>query len=164
MSYPTEDCDANLLAIRELQKLGVTVGYSDHTLGIEAAMLAVGLGARIVEKHFTISKNYSAFHDHKISADPKEFADLVRQIRRTSELLGNGIKCLQNKERSMVEKARRSIVTSRDLEKGSIITWQDLNWVRPAVGLPPGEERKIIGRTLKRTLSVGEPILLSDLE
>ncbi len=164
VSYPTPPSEANLLAIRELQKLNLTVGYSDHTIGIEAAILAVALGARIIEKHFTLDKNYSDFHDHKISINPIEFAQLSKKIKETTNLLGDGVKRLQDAEKKLVEKARRSIVTKHDLAQGSIVRWEDLNWVRPAVGLLPGEEEKVVGKKLKRRLSVGEPILLSDVE
>ncbi len=87
-SYPTPPEQANLLSIKQLQNLNVTVGYSDHTLGIQAAVLAVALGARIIEKHFTIDKNYSDFHDHQLSADPMEFALLAQKVKETLELLG----------------------------------------------------------------------------
>ena len=164
VSYPTAPHEANLSAIKELSKLKVTVGYSDHTAGIEAAVLSVGLGARIIEKHFTLDHNYSDFHDHKISADPEEFKELVKRVRFALELLGDGVKRLQESERKIMEKVRRSIVTSRPLDKGAIIHLEDLSWLRPAVGLPPGEEEKIVGRKLKRKLTVGEPIQFSDLE
>lgn len=163
-SYPTERSEANLGAIRELQKLKVTVGYSDHTLGIEAAVLSVALGARIIEKHFTLAKGYSDFHDHKISANPAEFQELARRVRETVEYLGTGIKRIQESEKKNVEKARRSIVTNHGLEKGRVLTREDLGWVRPAGGLAPGEEDKILGKTLRRSLEAGEPIRLSDVE
>ena len=80
-NYPTQPDEANLRAIRQIEDLGVTPGYSDHTLGIEAAVLSVALGARIVEKHFTLDHNYSDFRDHKLSADPKGFREMVLRIR-----------------------------------------------------------------------------------
>ena len=76
VSYPTPPADANLAAISALASLGETIGYSDHTLGIEAATLAVAAGARIIEKHFTLDKKLSAFRDHQLSADPAELAAL----------------------------------------------------------------------------------------
>lgn len=89
-SYPTAPEDANLGFLRDLASLGETVGYSDHTLGVEAAVLAVALGARIIEKHFTISKTHSDFRDHQLSADPAELAELVRRTRLAETLLGDG--------------------------------------------------------------------------
>ena len=133
-------------------------------MGIEAAVLSVAVGARIIEKHFTLDKNYSDFHDHKISADPKEFAALAARVRQTVELLGDGVKRIQESEKKILGKVRRSIVTRRELAKGAVIQAEDLNWVRPLAGLEPGEEEKVVGKTLKRPLGAGEPILLKDLE
>jgi sialic acid synthase SpsE len=163
VSYPTAPHEANLLAIKELQKLGVTVGYSDHTLGIEAAILAVALGARIVEKHFTIAKDYSGFRDHQLSADPKDFAQLTQRIKATIEMLGNGRKQVQDSEKGIGDKVRRSIVASRDLDQGAVLTWEDLAWVRPGGGLSPGREGEILGKTLIRPIQQGEMFLVSDL-
>lgn len=162
--YPTEIRDANLLAIHELKKLNVTVGYSDHTLGIEAAVLSVALGARIIEKHFTLSKDYSEFRDHRLSADPKDLKQLVNRVKEAQEMLGGGEKKLFNCEEQNLSKVRRSIVASLNLEKGTLIEWRHLDWVRSAGGLSPGEERKVVGKRLKRFLSFGEPILLTDIE
>lgn len=160
VSYPTPAAEANLLAIRELQKLGVTVGYSDHTLGIEAAVLSVALGARIIEKHFTIDKNHSDFRDHQLSADPQEMAQLVQRVRETLTLLGDGQKQIQPCEQAIGDKARRSIVASRDLAQGDILTSADLTWVRPGEGLSPGREGELVGRWLNRPVQRGEMILL----
>lgn len=97
-SYPVPPEDANLLAIRVLQNLNVTVGYSDHTVGIEAAVLSVALGVRIIEKHFTLDKNFSDFRDHRLSADPKELYQLVERVRNASRLLGEEKKTIQKSE------------------------------------------------------------------
>ena len=163
VSYPTAPNDANLLAIKQLQKLGVTVGYSDHTIGIEAAVLSVALGARIIEKHFTIAKDYSDFHDHRLSADPQDMAQLVQRVKQALELLGDGEKSLPDCERKVISKVRRSIVASRNLAKGTVLTWDDITWVRPATGLAPGREEEILGKTLIRTVEQGEMILPDDL-
>lgn len=161
--YPTPPHDANLLAIRQLQKFGVTVGYSDHTNGIEAAVLSIALGARIIEKHFTIAKDYSDFHDHQLSADPKEFAQLVKRAKQTVEMLGSGEKRIQDCERKCIESARRSIAASRDLSMGTLLIWDDLAWIRPGGGLSPGRESEILGKTLVRTVQQGEMILADDV-
>lgn len=163
VSYPTEPKHANLLAIRELSGLGVTVGYSDHTLGIEAAVLSVALGARVIEKHFTLSKTYSDFHDHKISADPNDFLELSRRVRNANELLGDGVKQIQEPELKNMGKVRRTIVAAQDLKEGAIIRWDNLSWLRPSAGLRPGEEEKVVGKKLKRALAAGDPILPQDL-
>ncbi|MCK4304166.1 MAG: N-acetylneuraminate synthase family protein, partial [Candidatus Eisenbacteria sp.] len=87
-AYPVPPAEANLAVIGRLRELGVTTGYSDHTLGIEAAVLSVAAGARIVEEHFTVDKNYSSFHDHQLSADPADMQELVRRVREVETFLG----------------------------------------------------------------------------
>lgn len=163
-SYPVPAAEANLLAIRQLHdRLGVTVGYSDHTTGIEAAVLSAALGARIIEKHFTLDKNYSDFRDHKLSADPRDMAELVRRVKEALQLMGDGEKRLQQSEVENVEKVHRSIVASRDLNKGAVIEWQDLNWVRPGGGLAPGREAELVGKKLARSIPAGEFVLPKDV-
>jgi sialic acid synthase SpsE len=162
VDYPTAPADANLLAIRDLQQLRVTVGYSDHTVGIDAAVLSVALGARVIEKHFTIAKDYSAFRDHQLSADPAELAELVRRVREAARMLGDGRKRPGEKERAAVPKVRRSIVAARDLPGGTVLSWEDLAWVRPGHGLAPGREREILCKALTRPLRKGEMILPED--
>ncbi len=164
VSYPTPLHDANLLAINDLKRLKVTVGFSDHTLGIDAAVLSVACGARIVEKHFTISKSYSEFRDHQLSADPQEMKELVQRIRAAELMLGNGEKGLSNSEAGNLTAVRRSIVAARKLEPEAVLTSDDISWVRPGTGLAPGNESKILGKRLKRKIEAGDCILLEDVE
>jgi N-acetylneuraminate synthase/N,N'-diacetyllegionaminate synthase len=162
-SYPVKPEEANLLAIRTMrERLGVTVGYSDHTMGIEAAVLSVALGARIVEKHFTLDKGYSGFRDHSISADPEDLKALVNRIRQASKMMGSGIKEPQESEGPAIRTIRRSIVANRPLKKGKIIKYDDLTWLRSERGLPFGRESDLLGRALKRPIKQGEPILTDD--
>jgi len=162
--YPTPPSDANLLAIRTLKSLGVTVGYSDHTMGIDAAVLAVALGARIIEKHFTINKKYSDFRDHQLSAEPEEMAELVKRVRTAVQMLGSGEKRPAECEKAVKEAVQRSIAARVDLDMGVQLEWGHLTWVRPGKGLAPGREQEIIGRVLRRSLRRGELILPQDLE
>ena len=158
-AYPTPVKDAHLLAIPELAKsTGRVVGYSDHTLGVDAAVIAVALGARVIEKHFTLSKTQSGFRDHALSADPVELGALVSKIRETQTLLGSGPKVIQPSETSTIESARRSICARVGLPAGHILTEGDLDWLRPGIGYPPGEEFKVLGRRLSRDLSAGETL------
>lgn len=161
--YPVPAKEANLSAIRLLMQSNVTVGYSDHTLGIEAAVLSVALGARVVEKHFTISKAYSDFHDHRLAADPAEMAQMVQRIREAETMLGDGQKILQPCEKHTFLGARRSIVARRLLKRDNIITLDDLTWVRPGGGMEPGREGEIVNKTLKRDIWPGEMISLDDV-
>ena len=162
-AYPTIPEEANLLAIRELQNLNVTAGYSDHTIGIEAAVLSVALGARIIEKHFTIDKNYSDFRDHQLSSDPKEFSQLVERIANATKLLGQSEKKIQDSEALSMVKVRRSIVAKMDLARDTVLQWEDLSWVRPGGGLAPGNEETILGKRLRRKVAAGEFITLDNV-
>lgn len=158
-AYPTPPNQANLLAISSLaRELGRIVGYSDHTLGIEAAVLSVALGARLIEKHFTLSKTQSEFRDHVLSADPEEMTDLVRHVKSAQSLLGSGVKGLQEAEKTTAQAARRSIVARSALPEGHVLTLADLDWLRPGGGLAPGNEKLLLARKLTRPVAMGEKI------
>lgn len=158
-AYPTPPEQANLMAIQTLARtFAKIVGYSDHTLGIDAAVLSVALGARIIEKHFTLSKTQSDFRDHALSADPKEMAELVSKVRLAQTLLGNGVKIPQAAEMPTAAAARRSIVARAPLAEGHLLTGDDLDWLRPGGGLAPGQESLIIGQRLSRAVNRGDMI------
>ena len=156
-AYPVPPEEANLGAITAMKKrLGLTIGYSDHTLGIDAAVLSVALGARIIEKHFTLNKNHSSFRDHQISADSAEMTALVNKVKEAQVLLGSGEKTPQPAEIKNTTAVRRSIVARRDIRVGEMLRWEDLTWIRPAGGLPPGNEASILGKTLVKPVKAGE--------
>ncbi|MSP11131.1 MAG: hypothetical protein EXR14_06010 [Pelagibacteraceae bacterium] len=159
-SYPVPDSQVNLGAIFTLRNKfkNLTIGYSDHTLGIQASILAAATGAKIIEKHFTLNKKYSDFRDHQLSADPEEMANLVIQIKEVSKMLGDGKKQKQNCECEMEELMRRSIAASKDLEAGKTLTPDDIIWVRPGTGIAPGLEKQVIGRKLIHGLKHGDLI------
>ncbi|NJB67091.1 sialic acid synthase SpsE [Desulfobaculum xiamenense] len=163
-AYPTPPEQANLRAVTTLAGLGVTPGYSDHTLGIAAAILAVACGARIVEKHFTIDRNFSDFRDHALSADPADFARMVGRIREAEIMLGTGLKELQHCEAGNLDAFTRSVVAACDLEAGSRIGWEHIDWVRPGGGVRPGDEDVVLGRVLARAVRRGEMLLPADME
>jgi sialic acid synthase SpsE len=155
-SYPVPPTEANLKAIQTIrEKLGCVVGYSDHTLGIEAAALSVAVGARIVEKHFTLDKKFSEFRDHQLSADPEEIKRLVERIREIEVILGTGFKTVQLSEKQFESMARRSIITTRNLKAGEIVRPEDITWVRPAGGIPPGYEELVLGKTIITDVAKG---------
>lgn len=154
-SYPAAPEDANLRAIPALAALGVTPGYSDHTLGVGAAPVAVALGARVIEKHFTIAHDHSEFRDHKLSATPAELKALVERVREANTLLGDGRKRIMPSEQATAAAARRSVVAARDLPAGHVLAWSDLTWLRPAGGLPPGRESAVLGRRLRQAVGAG---------
>lgn len=165
-SYPVPPEQAALGAIRTLQTEfpGAAVGYSDHTLGVEAAVCAVAAGASIIEKHFTIDNNYSDFRDHKIAAAPGDFRRMVERIREVSALLGPSCKKPQACEAQIAPVVRRSIAAARDLEANARIGLEDLTWVRPGTGLAPGNEDRLLGKRLRRGLRQGTIIQLDDVE
>lgn len=163
VAYPTPAAEANLGALREMAGLGFTLGYSDHTIGNDSAVLSIALGARVIEKHFTLDKNISEFRDHKLSADPEEFADLVRRIRGAEQLLGTGVKRIMPVEQPALFSARRSIMAARDLPAGTVLSAADLTSLRPREGLLPRQEAELIGRELTTAILRGHPLILSNL-
>jgi sialic acid synthase SpsE len=163
-AYPVPDAEVHLRAISSLaSELDCVVGYSDHTDGVDAAPLAVALGARLIEKHFTLDKQYSEFRDHRLSADPKELAEIVRRIRLAETLLGATGKQVQPSERPGLVALRRSVAALHDLSDGHLLTAGDLTWVRPGGGLRPGEENRLIGRRLRRAVVAGEQLAVDDV-
>jgi len=162
-AYPTKQNDANLKCIKSLTKFNNIVGYSDHTLGIEASIIAVSLGARVIEKHFTISKNFSNFRDHELSADPNELRELVYSVRKAEDLLGTDEKTLFECEKNTYFAARRSFVTSRELKKGHIFKKDDLLALRPLMGIPAEKINEIIGKSLNKNLKKGDSLSEEDL-
>jgi len=163
--YPTPLEQANLGAIpRIAARLGLTVGYSDHTLGTDAALIALSLGARIIEKHFTLDKKRSSFRDHALSAEPEELAKLAAAMRAFDAIVGTGDRDEVTSDAATRAAARRSVVAARLLPAGTKLQPSDLDYVRPAGGLPPSKARLLIGRQLRRALGHHEMIQQSDVE
>jgi N,N'-diacetyllegionaminate synthase len=163
--YPTPREEANLRRIQALKNyVGGVVGYSDHTEGIEASVAAVAMGAKIIEKHFTIDKNLEG-PDQYLSSDVKEFKELVRQIRDVEKLLGSSELNPSKTETSMARlNYRRSIVADADLAQGSLVSQEKIAYRRPGHGLKPIERSLILGKKLKRSLKRNEIISLQDVE
>ena len=158
-AYPTPLDSANLLAIRSLEReTGYPVGYSDHTLGIEAAVLSVALGARVIEKHFTLSRAQSDYRDHQLSAEPAELAQLVRRVKLARDALGDGVKRLMPVEQAVAAAARRSAVARHDLAAGHVLSADDIDWLRPGGGIGPDAAERILGRKLRRAVAAGETL------
>jgi N-acetylneuraminate synthase/N,N'-diacetyllegionaminate synthase len=147
--YPTPMQDVNLLAMNTIQnELGVQVGYSDHTLGIEAPIAAVALGAVLIEKHFTLNRNLPG-PDHIASLEPDELKLMVQAIRNIElAISGNGIKKPSQSEINNIAIARKSIHITNDLPCGHIITESDLIALRPGDGISPMLWDTIIGKKL----------------
>lgn len=153
-AYPTPIAETNLRALQTLQHtFGLTVGYSDHTLGIEAAIVAAALGARIIEKHFTLDKTRSTFRDHALSADPADLRRLATLLHSLDSMLGDGEKRPMPCEQQSVIAARRSAVVVRDLPAGAPLTRADVDFVRPRTGLSPAEVESLLGHRLRAPLT-----------
>ena len=162
--YPTKAEQANLLGMATLQrKFGLVTGYSDHVLGIDVAVMALGAGARILEKHFTLDKNTSPFRDHALAADPAELARLAALVRGTKSILGEGAKDESIADRASARAVRRSVVAARALTEGTVLSAADLDYVRPGEGIAPTRAAELIGRRLRRALRRHEPVRLEDL-
>ena len=145
-SYPARAEDCNLRAMLTLERaFRVPVGYSDHTTGVEAALAAVALGARVIEKHFTLDRSLPG-PDHEASLEPEELSALVRGIRLVERALGDGVKQPLPGERDMRPVARKSIVSARDIPAGAVITEDMLTTKRPGSGILPRHWDSLIGR------------------
>ncbi len=151
--YPTPDNEVRLLRMKALQsRMGGPVGYSDHTVGIEAALSAVALGACVIEKHFTLDKNMTG-PDHWFSADPVELKTLVNRIRKTETMMGSLTVAPSDAELRIRREFRRSIVAARDLPAGHEIQKEDLVLKRPGTGLNAREMPNLIGKTTRSNIS-----------
>lgn len=159
-AYPTPPEQANLRAIGAVAALGRPVGYSDHVLGIEASVAAVVMGARVIEKHFTLSKTQSAFRDHQLSAEPAELREMVDRIRVINAMLGDGIKRVMAGEEAVAQAARRSVCAARDLAAGHVLGVTDMICLRPAGGIAPDRMASLIGRKVGAAMKAGQPLPL----
>ena len=149
-AYPTPIKDLNLNTISYFKKkYKVEVGLSDHSLGTLAPVVAIGLGAKYIEKHFTISKNLIG-PDHKTSLSPKELYKLVKDIRDTEHSLGSYTKKVTKSEKVNQLLARQSIHAKKKINKGEFFTKQNLTLKRPGTGLSPNKLKKIIGKKAKK--------------
>ena len=132
-SYPVEEKYASLNSIPYLiKKQKFKIGYSDHTIGNEACLAAVSLGACIIEKHFTINKNFSKFRDHSLSADFEDLKSLVLSIRKIEKMKGNFEKIIQHNEKNILKLVRRSVFSKKKIIKGEIINLDKVRFLRPS--------------------------------
>jgi N,N'-diacetyllegionaminate synthase len=154
--YPAPYNEINLLAMQTLAaEFGVSIGYSDHTKGIEVPVAAVALGASVIEKHFTLDRNMEG-PDHKASLDPHELKQMVQSIRNVEAALGNAKKTPGVSESRNKVIARKSIVASKNLEVGHVLTEEDLTTKRPGTGLSPMLFYTIIGKKLRKAVQEDE--------
>ena len=159
--YPTPMEDVNLKAMLHIQReLGLPIGYSDHTLGIEVPIAAVALGATVIEKHFTLDKTLPG-PDHKASLEPNELKAMVSAIRNIEKAIGgSGLKEVSKSEEKNKPIARKSIVASTDIKKGDTFTPENLTVKRPGTGISPMQWDEVIGKEAKRDFQEDELIEL----
>lgn len=158
--YPTPFEDANLRSIVTIQEaLGVEVGYSDHTPGIEAPIAAIALGATVIEKHLTLDRTMKG-PDHQASLEPDEFERMVDGIRNTEKALGSGIKKPSPSEIRNKAIVRKSIMAHKDIAKGELFSEENIITKRPGTGLSPMEWDKVVQTPAKRNFKKDEFIEL----
>ena len=148
--YPTPMKDVNLKAMLSIKdNIDIEIGYSDHTLGIEVPIAAVALGAKIIEKHFTLDRTLSG-PDHAASLEPNELKAMVKAIRNIElAISGNGVKKPSDSEIKNITVARKSIHLNKNLSKGHIICEEDIIALRPGDGISPMKWNTILGKKLK---------------
>lgn len=158
--YPTPMSDVNLRAMQKIgEALGVDVGYSDHTSGIEVAIAATALGAKVIEKHFTLDRNLPG-PDHLASLEPQELALMVQAIRNIEMAMGDGIKRPTESELKNRSVARKSLVAAGPIKKGEQFTAENLAAKRPGNGISPMRLNEVIGRVAPRDFFEDELIEL----
>jgi pseudaminic acid synthase len=156
-AYPAAPEDANLLTIPDIsERFGVKSGLSDHTMGTEAPVVAVALGAKIIEKHFILDKKIGGADAH-FSLDEQEFTEMVKAVRLTEKLMGKiDYEMTEKKESSRT--FSRSLFICKDVEKGEVITDENIKSVRPNSGLHPKYFNKVVGKTFAKSVIKGTPL------
>lgn len=163
--YPTPMNDVNLKAMITIQEeLGVAVGYSDHTLGIEVPIAAVALGARVIEKHFTLDRNLPG-PDHKASLEPQELKAMVNSIRNIElAISGSGLKEPSSSELKNIKIARKSIYLKRNYKKGERINEKDMIALRPQNGISSMDWELVKGKKLLKDYNKESSLKVDDIE
>ncbi|MFA5156146.1 MAG: N-acetylneuraminate synthase [Candidatus Omnitrophota bacterium] len=158
--YPTAYKDVNLLAMLSIKnRFKINIGYSDHTPGIEIAIAAVALGAKVIEKHFTLDRTMNG-PDHRASLEPDELAAMVAAIRNLEKAMGNGIKRPTASEIKNKTVARKSLIAARYIQKGEKFTVGNLTVKRPGFGISPMDWDRVLGKTAKKDFMADELIAL----
>jgi len=162
--YPPKYEDINLNNIPMLMKtFGYPCGFSDHTIGEHVSVASIALGARVIEKHFTLDKELPGW-DHEISADPSEMKTLVKAVHQVHQALGKSTRNVSSVEEEKKMKFRRSIVARKDLQVGHILTLEDLDFKRPGTGIRPDELRHVILKELKKDVLFDQMLSWDDLK
>ena len=162
--YPTKINSVNMkYMLRLKKKFKCEVGFSDHTLSKNTSLAAVALGAKVIEKHVTLSKK-SKGPDHKISSEIKEFSEITKNIREIEAIIGREKKVFDSGSIEIINVARKSIVTKRNIKKNEKILKSDIIFKRPGSGISPFDEKKIIGKFAKQDIQANRLIKLKMLK
>lgn len=159
-SYPVATADTNLAFLQTLQLFGHTLGFSDHSLGIEASVSAVSVGAKWIEKHFTLDRSLPGL-DHEHSLSPEELKTFVHALRSVESSLQYSGEKIQTGEAKTMLRARRGVYAKRDLPQGHVITEDDLNIVRPPSEISADRAEQLLGIALLAPLKKGDPLPIS---
>jgi N,N'-diacetyllegionaminate synthase len=163
-NYPCSDESLNLRVMHTLaQAFSLPVGFSDHSKGFLGAVLSIAMGAKVIEKHFTLDK-FLAGPDHKASSTPEEFAELVRNVRRAERILGSAQKVCQPEERQMATVSRKSLTLTRDMQVGEILTDVDIQLMRPGTGIDASFLPRFVGQSVRIDLNAGHQLRWLDIE
>ena len=161
-TYPPKDEDVNLRKMETLRfQYPYPIGFSDHTIGTSIPLAAVALGACVIEKHFTLDKTMEGW-DHKVSAEPADLAAIVENGQRVHKALGSS-RIIHAEDQERRREFRRSIVTTREIKAGEVLTEQDLDYKRPGTGISPSEVRYVIGRKVAKDIGDDRVIQWEDL-
>jgi len=163
-NYPSKIESANINVLKTYQKkFGAIIGYSDHSPGDVVVLGAIALGAKVIEKHFTLNKKDKG-PDHPHSMDPREFSQMVKRIRQLESALGSGNKKVEAEESETVIVQRRGLYAKRDIAANEKIQESDIDVLRPALGISPNFKEKIINKKLKKNKKAGEPLKWEDIK
>jgi N,N'-diacetyllegionaminate synthase len=162
-SYPAKPEQVNMRKMNEIEeRFNVIPGFSDHTEGIEACVVATAMGAKIIEKHFTLDRDLPG-PDHWFSSDPEELKELVKAVRKTELMMGTSkLEPTKMEIRTRLD-ARRSIVARTNINKGDKITSGNIEFKRPGTGLAPKMKDKVLNRTATKNIKKGHLIIMRDL-
>ena len=161
--YPPKNEALQLKFIERLKKkYKLTIGYSDHTLGTTFSLIAIALGAEIIEKHFTLNKNLPGW-DHKISVNPKQMKELCAMAKEVKKSLGTFQKIVNKDETEKKDKFRRSLTTTRKIKKGHKLTAEDITYKRPGTGIPASQFYKVIGCKLNKNIDKDKTLYKEDI-
>lgn len=162
--YPPRFDELNLNVITTFRERypDVTIGYSGHDSGISMSLVAYVLGARVIEKHFTLNRAMRGT-DHAFSLEPEGLRKMIRDIHRASEALGDGVKRPYASEEAPLRKLAKMIVAGRDLPVGHVLSMDDLDYRAPGTGLAPSAADRIVGKAMVSAIVKGQPIAESDV-